>query len=142
MSEKKVMIVLAEDNPGDVYLVRRALDFEGLDYDLTVAKDGEAAIDLVTEVETGSRTIDLFMVDLDLPKRDGTEVLTRARQSKPLEGVPIVMLTSSDSPHDRKRCLQLGANRFFRKPSDLHRYMEIGKIVRELLQPHATPAIG
>jgi len=133
MTENKAMLVLAEDNPGDVFLVRRALDSERIPYDLVVAKDGEEAISLVAEAEKGARKIDLLMVDLDLPKRDGTEVLSRLRSSKDLTRVPVILLTSSDSPHDRKRCLDLGANQFFRKPSDLHRYMEIGKIVRDLL---------
>ncbi len=134
MTHDKVNIVLAEDNPGDVFLIRRALDGQRLSYELIVVKDGEEAIDCVTEAAAGVRKIDLLLLDLNLPRHDGSEVLTRIRGHSSLAKVPVVLLTSSDSPKDRERCLSLGANRYFQKPSNLAAFMEIGKLVKDLIE--------
>ncbi len=130
---KNFNIVLAEDNPGDVFLVRRALDAQHLSYDLVVAKDGEEALKYVTEAANGQRRIDLILLDLNLPRKDGAEVLTQFRSHSTLNNVPAVLLTSSDSPQDRERCLRLGANHYFQKPSNLINFMEIGKVVKDLV---------
>lgn len=130
---KTFNFLLAEDNPGDVFLVRRALDAQHLSYDLVVAKDGEEALKYVTEAASGQRKIDLILLDLNLPRRDGAEVLTQFRSHSTLNNVPAVLLTSSDSPQDRERCLRLGANHYFQKPSNLTSFMEIGKVVRDLV---------
>ena len=133
MNENKITVVLAEDNPGDVFLIRRALDGQGLSYELLVAKDGEDAVRYVMEAAAGDLKIDLFLLDLNLPRQDGGEVLARLRSHASLAKVPVVLLTSSDSPQDRDRCLKLGANRYFQKPSNLAAFMEIGSIARELV---------
>jgi CheY-like chemotaxis protein len=138
MTEMKLAFVLAEDNPGDVFLIRRALDGQSLFYDLVVAKDGAEAIRYVAEAAAGERRIDLLLLDLNLPKRDGGEVLSELRNHANLSHVPAIVLTSSSSPQDRERCLRLGASRFFQKPSDLLRFMEIGRLVKELVRPDAV----
>ncbi len=134
MSQNKLSIVLAEDNPGDIFLIRRALDAQRISYELIVAKDGEEAIARVTEAAAGDRKIDLLLLDLNLPRRDGTEVLARVRGHSSLAKVPVLLLTSSDSPQDRERCLNLGANGYFRKPSNLAAFMEIGKLAIDLIE--------
>lgn len=136
--KKHWSFVLAEDNPGDVFLVRRALNEQHLSYDLVVAKDGEEALKYVAEAANGQRHVDLILLDLNLPRRDGVEVLTQLRSHPTLNGVPVVLLTSSDSPLDRERCLRLGANRYFQKPSNLTSFMEIGKVVKDLVDPALT----
>jgi CheY-like chemotaxis protein len=134
MTEEKLMVLLAEDNPGDVFLIRRALDGQRLFYELTLAKDGEEAINYLGEAATGARKIDLFLLDLNLPRHDGAEVLVHLRSHSSLANVPVVLLTSSDSPQDRERCLSLGASRYFQKPSNLTAFMEIGQIARQLIE--------
>lgn len=129
----KINLLLAEDNPGDVFLVRRALDSASVPYDLLLARDGEEAISYITEADLGGRVIDLLLIDLNLPKHDGTEVLSYVRKSKALGTVPIIVLTSSDSPRDRDRCMDLGANQYFQKPSDLERYMKLGGVVKDVM---------
>ena len=133
MCKRRLTFVLAEDNPGDVFLIRRALDEQGLSYEMAVAGDGEEAIRLVLRAASGECPIDLLLVDLNLPKRDGSEVLSELRNCSRLAGVPAILITSSDSPEDRERFLRLGANRFFHKPSDLLSFMEIGKLVKDLV---------
>ena len=132
MTGTDLTILLAEDNPGDVFLIRRALTEAQLSFELLCAKDGEAAIAYVTEAASGQRRIDLLLLDLNLPRRGGIEVLSHLRTFPALAAVPAIMLTSSDSPQDRDSCLELGANRYFRKPSDLDQYMEIGTLARQL----------
>ena len=134
MAQEKLNFVLAEDNPGDVFLIRRALDAQHLSYDLLVVKDGEAAIEYVTEAGAGRHKIDLLMLDLNLPRRDGFEVLSYFRDQPNFAHIPAIVLTSSDSPQDRERCLSLGASRYFQKPSSLPQYMEIGKVVKDLIE--------
>ncbi|MBL0161571.1 MAG: hypothetical protein IPP47_31580 [Bryobacterales bacterium] len=67
MTPRKLKFVLAEDNPGDVFLIRRAFDLEGFSYELLVAKDGEEAMRYVQEAAAGTRVIDLILLDLNLP---------------------------------------------------------------------------
>lgn len=134
MAETKLKFILAEDNPGDVFLIRRALDAQALLYELLVAKDGEEAIKYLTEAAAGKHKIDLLLLDLNLPRHDGSEVLARLRSHPTMAEVPAILLTSSDSPQDRERCLRLGASRYFQKPSNLAAFMEVGKIARELVE--------
>lgn len=133
MDKTKLFVVLAEDNPGDVFLVRRALDTHSLAHELLVAQDGEEALKVVDRAESGEINIDVLLIDLNLPKHDGGEILTRIRACRQTATVPVILLTSSDSPHDRRRLLGLGANRYFRKPTDLSSFMRLGEIVQELL---------
>lgn len=127
-------ILLAEDNPGDVFLVRRALEFHQIVHNLRLAKDGEEALDLVCRAEGGEFPLDLMLVDLNLPRYDGGQVVTAVRSGVRLRETPIILLTSSDSPHDRQRLIELGANFYFRKPSDLRSFMEIGQMVRNVME--------
>jgi CheY-like chemotaxis protein len=130
---RRLQLLLVEDNPGDVYLIRRALDDQGLAYDLALAGDGEEAIAWIQECESTARALDLVLLDLNLPRLGGSEVLARLRNSSTLANVPTLLLTSSDSAQDRERCLRLGANGYVRKPSNLADFMRIGKTVRELI---------
>ena len=138
MTQDKATVILAEDNPGDVFLIRRALDAQQLSYELLLARDGEDAMKYVMEAASGERKMDLLLLDLNLPRRDGSEVLARMRSHASLTKVPVVVLTSSDSPQDRDRCLKLGASRYFQKPANLAEFMEIGRIAKELIEGRAA----
>jgi CheY-like chemotaxis protein len=127
-------VLLADDNPSDVYLIREALREHSVDCDLRVAGDGRDAIDIIsgenTDVNVGG--LSLIILDLNLPRHDGIEILQRLRDSPNLN-VPVVVLTSSDSPRDRLMATQLGAARYLRKPSNLNEFLELGAIFKELL---------
>ena len=122
-------ILLAEDNPADVYLLREALGPQANEIEICVVSDGEQALDYVTRKgEFGSTQIpDLVVLDLNLPKSDGSDVLRCIRETKEYEGVPVVVLTSSDSPRDRKVIESLGASCFITKPSDLDAFLSLGR---------------
>lgn len=129
----KLTLLLVEDNPADVFLVREALHEEGLDCDLEVLDDGEQAIQFFERVnEGGQAPPDLLLLDLNVPRIGGERVLERLRQSQPCAGVAVVVITSSDSPRDRQKAADLGAAEYFRKPANLDEFMALGKLVRRL----------
>jgi CheY-like chemotaxis protein len=125
-------IFVAEDNPADVDLLRRSLEEHGAAYRLDVASDGAEALHLV-EVFLQSAIPDLILLDLNLPKHDGIEILKRVRRHRRLDSVPVIVLTSSDSPKDRMSAMQLGITRYLRKASSLEEVMAIGAIINEVL---------
>ncbi len=131
-----ITILLAEDNPGDVFLVRRALEKHGLQaVELIVVEDGQAALRYIESVDADDAEVspDLALLDLNLPRATGSRILSRIRQSRRCKGIPIIIVTSSDSPLDRDAASQLGASAYFQKPGDLAGYMHLGRIVREAL---------
>jgi CheY-like chemotaxis protein len=134
-----VTILLAEDNPGDVFLVRRALEKNDLDCKLIVVEDGQAALHFMEEADADCEVAfpDLVLLDLNLPRATGSRVLTRIRQSPRCAGTPIIVITSSDSPLDRESAASLGATGYFQKPGDLAGFMQLGRIVRDALEKNA-----
>jgi CheY-like chemotaxis protein len=125
-------IFLAEDNPADVYLLREALSASGNCAVLHVASDGEEAIRFIEACGASSAAPlpDLIILDLNLPKNDGTDLLRTIRTKQLFAPIPVVILTSSDSPRDRSLAERLGADAYFTKPSDLDAFLDV---VRELL---------
>ena len=139
---ENLFLLLVEDSPADVFLVERAIQEEGLSFILKVADNGETAIHIIDQVDSESdgAAPNFLLVDLNIPRRNGTEVLRRVRQSPRCGNVPGVMISSSDSPADRQRAMELGATEFFRKPSTLAEFMALGKVVRRLHFGSAAPA--
>lgn len=125
---RTVQILLAEDNPADVYLIEEALREHQVTFAITVAEDGEAAMKLVT---SGEVTPDIVLLDLNMPKRSGGEVLDRIRRGANRD-IPVIILTSSDSPSDREEALRLGATCYIRKPTGLDEFLEIGATIKRL----------
>ena len=127
-------ILLAEDNPADVYLIRTALDEHGVDVPLQVAADGKEVLQILDQEQTISGSdLKLIVLDLNLPRHDGIEILQKLRETRTLAGIPVVVLTSSDSPRDRVLASQLGASRFLRKPSNLEQFLNLGAVFKEVL---------
>jgi len=140
-----ITILLAEDNPGDVFLVRRALEKHGLQaVELIVVEDGQAALRYFDRVDGDDSEVspDLALLDLNLPRATGSRILLRIRQSRRCNGIPIIIVTSSDSPLDRDAASQLGATGYFQKPGDLAGYMQLGRIVREALDGQVSRIAG
>jgi CheY-like chemotaxis protein len=134
-------ILLAEDNDGDVFLVRRALEKRGLLHELVVAHNGEEALGwLDGHASEKAPAPHLILLDLNLPRVDGLQILSHVRKSDSFSCTPVIVLTSSDSPKDRQMALELGANLYFRKPTDLASFMDLGRIIEELLK--ANPPLS
>jgi chemotaxis family two-component system response regulator Rcp1 len=142
VDQPDVRILLAEDNDGDVYLVRRALERYGLPHKLSVARNGEEAIDMLRSGDLGKNTPELILLDLNLPRVDGTQVLAYIRNTPAFNETPVIVLTSSDSPQDRERALTLGASIYFRKPTDLSSFMMLGQVIQETAQKARHASTG
>jgi two-component system response regulator len=126
-------LLLVEDNADDVALTRRALTRARIGNDVTVAGDGEEALDILyRDVLDGRKDIGLVLLDLGLPKLDGREVLERVWTDRRLRHIPVIVLTGSARDEDMVRSYKGGAVAFLRKPvqvdrllhavSDLHGY--------------------
>jgi CheY-like chemotaxis protein len=128
-------ILLAEDNPADVYLIRQALAENHVECHLNVARDGKEALSMLGAENgiAGNVKLDLILLDINLPQHDGTEILQHIRQDRRLAAVPVIVFTSSDSPADRLSATQLGAARYIKKPSLLDEFLAIGAVIREVL---------
>jgi len=124
-------ILLVEDNPADVYLVEEALRTHGIHYEMKWLRDGEQALALLGQSEFGLP--DLVLLDLNLPRVDGKEVLARILQRPELAGVPVAIMTSSDSPQDRREMAELGASCYIKKPPTLDAFLEVGGVIKSLL---------
>jgi CheY-like chemotaxis protein len=139
-----IQIFLAEDNPADVYLIKQALKEYGVECNARVASDGKEALTQLRREGIYASMIrpDLILLDLNLPQHDGMEILQYIREDPWLASIPVVILTSSDSPRDRLRADQLGANRYIRKPSTLGEFLAIGAVFRDMLYSNATSEVS
>jgi DNA-binding response OmpR family regulator len=128
-------ILLAEDNPADVFLLERALKKHLDGFELRVFADGEKAVRFIEAVDADESATPpaLILADLNLPKKGGLELLQLVRQSRRSGRVPFLVLTSSDSPFDRTETAKFGATGYFCKPSGLAEFMEIGRVIKEAL---------
>lgn len=129
-------ILLVEDNPADVLLFREALEEHAVACDLFVASDGEKAFQFIESAEAGDRPYpELIVLDLNLPKRTGHEVLHRLRKSELMSDIPVAILSSSAAPQDREHTETLGISAYLVKPAKLEDFMKIGKVIQNLLLP-------
>jgi DNA-binding response OmpR family regulator len=131
---RRLNLLLAEDNLPDALLVREAIRVENLPVEIHHASDGEKAVAFLVSAEKDAAAAcpDVLILDLNLPKIDGLEVLQRVRASK-LRDIPVLVVTSSDSAHDRTKVAKLGA-RYFRKPHTYEEFQKIGPAIKGLLE--------
>lgn len=137
---KPAEVTLIEDNLGDVLLIREALREEGLQVNLVHFDDGDAAW---ASLQGRPEAPNLILLDLNLPRVDGTRLIRQIRAHPVLARVPIAVLTSSQSPADEDDALSMGAERFIRKPSGLDEFFTcVGGAVRDLLEGKASQPEG
>jgi two-component system response regulator len=135
-----VNILLAEDNLGDVLLVQRALAEHDIEHELHVVRDGDEALDFVAHMGQpgGAPCPDILLLDLNLPRVSGPEVLAEFRKHPACAHTPVIAVSSSDMQKDRARMAQLGVDRYFKKPSDLAAFLQLGAVVREVIMMRET----
>ncbi len=134
-SGTRFRIVVVEDNPCDVDLLRLALEEQGIHCELTVLEDGGEALAMARQrgKYAGFSTPDLMLLDLSLPKNDGPEILEALRANPAFADLTVAVLSSSSSPRDRARLQGFRVSRFITKPADLDEYLKIGAIIKQLL---------
>ena len=126
-------LLVVEDDPGDVLLTREALAGSTTPLDVHVVEDGEAAVDFLRR-EGGHGDAprpDLVLLDLNLPRLDGREVLARIKSDPVLQSIPVVVLTTSKAAEDVRRSYELHANAYVTKPAELDRFLTVVRQVGE-----------
>ena len=127
MQGSRVAVLLVEDNPADIRLFREALADHGSNIALTVVSNGEDALRYVRRQGpyANARPIDIIILDLNLPKKDGREVLAELKADPGLRRTPVVVLTTSDAENDIRKAYDLHANCYIRKPADVSQFMQV-----------------
>jgi len=119
-------IVIIEDNPADIRLLRQALDQHEVEYDLQVLTDGESALEFLrVNCHIGGSPC-LIVLDLHLPRYDGAEVLRAIRNTPTLSHVDVAVLTTVASPAEEAEVLSLGVSLYARKPTDWDEFIALG----------------
>ncbi len=133
MSELHIFLV--EDNRADILLIREALAAYQVPYQLQVAANGAEAIEFVDRMGTpsGPACPDLVLLDLNLPRIDGAEVLREFRRHPDCLNTPVIVMSSSDTPRDREKVSRLGVTRYFRKPTTFDAFMLLGALIKEVV---------
>ena len=128
---RPIELLLVEDNPGDIRLAKEMFKEANLKLNLTVAEDGVQAMDYLKRVCSDPRMPkpELIILDLNLPRKDGREVLTEIKSSEELKRIPVIIMTSSTSAEDVNKAYGEHANCYIAKPVDLD---EFARIVRTL----------
>lgn len=131
--KRLIHILLVEDNPADADLTSETLMSTNENIDLSIAKDGVEALELLHNdgswCDPGRPT--LILLDLNLPRKDGRQVLALIKSHDLLRRIPVVVLSSSDSENDVTSCYQLGANCYIAKPGDLQAYRAVVRSLEE-----------
>ena len=128
---RPVQILLVEDNPHDIEITVRALKKGQIKNELVIARDGEEALDLLFAPEPRSALPGLILLDLNLPKVGGIEVLEAIKKDKELKKIPVIVLTTSSREEDVVRSYDLGVNTFITKPVGFDDFMRVVATIRE-----------
>ncbi len=130
MSEgEPIEILLVEDNAADVRLTQEALQEGKVRNNLTVARDGVEALEILQR--SGAVRPDLILLDLNLPRKDGREVLKTLKADSSLKHIPVVVLTTSSAEVDILKSYQLHANCYITKPVDLEQFVNVVRSIDE-----------
>jgi len=138
---RAALILVIEDNDSDVFLLERALNKQDFRFELVHLLNGGEALAFIRRqgAHADAATPDLILLDLNLSKYTGEDILSEIRNATHLGGVPVCVWSSSRSPRDEAVLKDLGVCQFITKPSGLDQFMEIGKTLKDLL---AAPRAG
>jgi chemotaxis family two-component system response regulator Rcp1 len=122
-----IRVLLVEDNPGDIRLTQEAFRENKMLNSLSVVKDGVEAMEFLRQEEQYIDALrpDLILLDLNLPKKDGREVLAEIKSDPSLKCIPVVILTTSDADEDILKSYELHANCYIKKPVDLEQFINV-----------------
>jgi two-component system, chemotaxis family, response regulator Rcp1 len=128
-------VLVVEDNEADVFLIQEAIEAKKLPMALHVVRDGEQAIRYFDEADgdISAPCPSLVILDINLPKKQGGEVLKHMRRSRRCANALVIAVSTSDSARDREQMTELGVNGYFRKPSEYAAFMKLGDVVKGLL---------
>lgn len=135
---------MVEDSKTDVFLIREAIASARVDADLHFVSDGDAATQFFdsADADANAPCPTLILLDLNLPKTSGHDVLRHLRGSRKCGHAAVLIVSSSDAAGDREGVADLGVDGYFRKPSDYYEFMKLGNLVKRLLGPVADQKIS
>jgi CheY-like chemotaxis protein len=130
---KPIEILLVEDNPGDARLAKEALKDSKIHNTLHFVPDGAEAMDYLKKRGKHSKAAqpDLILLDLNLPKKDGREVLAEIKEDKDLKRIPVVVLTISKAEEDILKSYNLHANCYITKPIEFNQFMDVIRSIED-----------
>jgi len=129
-------IVLVEDNPTDVLLVQETLTASNIYAEVLLLEDGEQALELLARLETDVQATcpDLILLDINLPRTDGFQVLAQLRKNNRCANVAVIVMTSSAAQEDRAQAMTLQAHAYFQKPNDYNEFLKLGELIKLALR--------
>jgi CheY-like chemotaxis protein len=141
MNESSILI--AEDEEIDVILIKRAFQVAGVEHPIEVVRDGQEALDRLADLQSqDARLPVLFMLDINMPRFNGLEVLERLRESPLNRAIPIIVFSSSNHPRDVEQAYRLGANAYLVKPTSTTQRNEMVRTIRAFwLQLNQVPPV-
>lgn len=133
MDTNPIEILLVEDNEGDVWLVEEVFEYARIRNIIHVAEDGEEAMEFLNKEKKfdNAPTPDLILLDLNLPGKDGREVLEEIKKDNKLKSIPVVVLTTSKAEEDIIKSYDLHANSYITKPVDFDQFIKVVKSIED-----------
>jgi chemotaxis family two-component system response regulator Rcp1 len=130
---RSVEILLVEDNPGDALLTRQAFADSRIPCRISVARDGVEGLAYLRQEAGFAQAVmpDLILLDLNMPRKDGRELLADIKQDPQLRRIPVIVLTTSNADNDVLRSYNLHANAYITKPIDLDQFVDIVRAIEE-----------
>lgn len=132
-STQSIEVLIAEDNPDDVFLTQEAFKDAKLSINLSVVEDGQEALDFLRRrgPYADAPCPDLILLDLNMPKKDGREVLKEIKTNDKLRLIPVIVLTTSSAVEDINEAYQLYANCYITKPTDFNEFTEVVELIED-----------
>ena len=126
-------VFVIEDNPADIRLIREALGEMEVEVKTTIVQDGEEALAQLNDYksERSKKLPDLIILDLNIPKVNGFEVLKAVKIDQELKAIPVIVLSSSNDKHDIQQCYNLHANSYITKPVDLDPFIKVVRSIED-----------
>lgn len=135
--KRPIEVLLVEDNPGDILLMKEVLSEKDNYIRLNIIKDGAEAMNFLKNVslEVSSASLpDLIILDLNLPKKNGREILANIRSDQTLKDMPVIVFTSSDAEEDIMVCQNLKVVKYYKKPIDFDEYVRTIKAIEKSIE--------
>ncbi len=127
-SEKEITVIISEDDPGHAELIREALEDSGIQNEILHFPDGQVTWEYLQEQSNkdpeNNKHALLVLLDINMPRMNGVEVLRNIKEHAKLKSVPVIMLTTTDDPREIEQCYELGCNVYITKPVDYDRFSD------------------
>jgi CheY-like chemotaxis protein len=127
-TEKKVKILIAEDDDGHAELIKEALLDSGVNNPVTRFHDGQEVWEYLQELvktdDNFNENAYLLLLDINMPRMDGVDVLRRVKKNEKLKSIPVIMLTTTDDPREVDQCYEIGCNIYITKPVDFLKFSD------------------